>query len=220
MVYAVFENVRYIAFDINGTLIGGQYHPWKWVFELGLGLKRRKNSFPLSWFEVQTGQKSFEEMVSNFYFVDDLTTLKKEAFKVYMNDLTLRKGCLELLETLRHKYELVVCSDTSGVTKVIAEFFNLEKYFSRFFYSIDMGLVKSDRKFWTTFLSSFSGIKSNEFIMVGDNPRCDIHWPNVLGMGTIQIETTELLSSLEIIDEYDKPSFYVTNLDQIKNLIM
>ena len=219
---AVFKNVRCVAFDINGTLIDGRYRHWEWVLEEGLGLKKQENAPPPKWYEAQAGQLSFEEAVSLTYIVEHPETLRERAFKVYMADLKLREGCIELLEALRRKYELVICSDTSGVTKVIAKTFGLERYFTKFFYSIDIGWLKSDREFWTTFLSSFPKAEPDEFVMVGDNPRCDIHWPNVLGIGTIQIETTEMLSqrSLQVMDEYDRPGLYVRSLGEISKILL
>jgi hypothetical protein len=106
--------------------------------------------------------------------------------------------------------------------KKIAKTFGLERYFAKFFYSIDIGWLKSDREFWATFLSSFSKAKPEEFVMIGDNPRCDVRWPNVLGMGTIQIETTETLSSrsLEVLDGYDKPNLYVKSLGEISKILL
>jgi FMN phosphatase YigB (HAD superfamily) len=221
VVHTVFESVHRVAFDINGTLIGGRYYRWEWIFEEGLGLKKREDAPPLKWYEVQAGRLSFEDTVSLTYVVEDPKTLREEAFRVYLAHLELREGCVELLENLRRMYELVICSDTSGVTKMIAKHFDLEKYFSKFFYSIDIGWLKSDREFWVTFLSSFPDARPDEFAMVGDNTRCDIHWPNVFGMGTIQVETTEMLSvhSLEVLDEYDQPNLYVRNLDEISRFL-
>jgi len=218
----LFEAVCCVAFDINGTLIDGRYRGWDEVFREVLGLRRRENAPPLRWNEVQTGRLSFEETVALTYVVEHPETLRDEAFKVYMAGLKLRKGCTELLEALQEKYELVVCSDTSGVTKVIANAFGLEKYFSKSFYSIDIGWMKSDREFWIAFLSSFPKRRPEEFVMVGDNPRCDVHWPNVFGMGTIQIETTEmfLYRTLEVLDEYDRPDVYVRNLGEISKILL
>jgi len=217
----MFENIRFVALDINGTLIDGEYHSWGWVFENGLGLRKRKKAVPLKWYEVQTGRLSFEDAVSQTYEFEDSRSVFEEANEVYMADLRLRDGCTDLLEALRQKFTLVVCSDTSGVTKVIVKNFDLEKYFSSFFYSIDIGWLKSDRKFWEVFLKSFPNVKPNEFIMFGDNVRCDIHWPNFFGMSTVQIRTTENLTpqSLEAFDEYDKATFSISNLDEFRSLI-
>jgi len=218
----LFKNVRCVAFDINGTLIGGRYHRWEDVFEKGLSLKKKGDTSSLMGYDVQTGRLSFDRAVSLSYIVERPETLREEAFKVYMSDLRLREGCIELLNALRRRYDLVVCSDTSGVTKAIVRKFGLEEYFSKFFYSIDLGWMKSDREFWTTFLSNFPSTKPEEFVMVGDNPRCDIHWPNVFGMGTIQIKTTEMLptSSLEVLDEYDRPVLYVSSLVEISEFLL
>jgi len=172
---------------------GYGYTAWEDVLEKGLGLTRRENSNPqLAWSRALIGLISFEEMVSEAYDVREVDDIRTEAYAIYMRNLRLRDGCLDLLGSLGKKYDLVVCSDTSGVTKTIAKKFGLEQYFSRLFYSCDMGCVKSDSQFWKVFLSSFPKMKSEDFVMIGDNPKADIHWPKALGMGTILIESTEL----------------------------
>jgi len=223
----MFENIGCVAFDINGTLIDGVYRRWEWVFEVGLGLRRRAGGPKLRWYEVQTGRLSFEEAVSASYVVNcggewQTGSIQEEAFRVYLEGLRLRDGCLDLLEALQGRLDLVVCSDTSGVTKVIARKFGLEKYFNRFYYSIDVGWLKSDRGFWNAFLAANSGRRPEEFVMVGDNPLCDVHWPRILGLGTIQVKTTELLpeESLRIIDEFDRPDLRVASLDEVAGALL
>ncbi len=217
----MFEDIRLVAIDINGTLIDGEYHSWNWVFENGLGLRKRQNAVPLKWYEVQTGRLSFEDAVSQTYESVDHKSVFEEANRVYMADLRLRDGCTDLLESLRQRFTLVVCSDTSGVTKVIVKAFGLEKYFSSSFYSIDLGWLKSDRKFWEVFLKSFPDARPNEFMMFGDNVRCDIHWPNFFGMSTVHIKTTEKLTpqSIEVFDEYDRATVSINDLDELRSLI-
>ena len=217
----MFEDIRLVAIDINGTLIDGEYHSWNWVFENGLGLRKRQNAVPLKWYEVQTGRLAFEDVVSQTYESVDHKSVFEEANRVFMADLRLRDGCTDLLESLKQRFTLVVCSDTSGVTKVIVKAFGLEKYFSSSFYSIDLGWLKSDRKFWEVFLKSFPDATPNEFMMFGDNVRCDIHWPNFFGMSTVQIKTTEKLTpqSLEVFDKYDRATASINDLDELRSLI-
>jgi len=122
---------------------------------------------------------------------------------------------------LQSKYRLIICSDTSGVTKVIAQTFELEKYFTQDFYSIDVGWMKSDREYWEHVLSRNGDATVNQFVMLGDNPSRDIYWPNVLGMLTIQIATTELLSqqALTIKNRFEKPDYLITSLKEIKHIL-
>lgn len=217
----VSTDIKVVAIDINGTLIGGRYLHWTEIFEKRMGLKKRSNAPPLQWYEVQTGQMSFEETVSATYVVTNPKTLRDRAIVIYMQHLELREGCLELLEYLQSKYRLIICSDTSGVTKVIAQTFGLTKYFSQDYYSIDIGWMKSDREYWEYVLSCNRDTSVNHFVMLGDNPSRDIYWPNVLGMLTIQIETTELLSRqmLSIKNRFEKPDYLVTSLKEIKNIL-
>ncbi len=214
----MFENARFIALDINGTLIDGVYRSWEWVFEHGLNLKKKQEGSHLRWREVQTGHLSFEDAVSMIYDSVDYETVREEANRIYMTDLNLREGCIDLLETLSQRYILIVCSDTSSVTKVIVKYFGLEKYFSSFFYSIDIGWLKRDCDFWKVFLRSFPESRADEFVMIGDNTRCDIHWPNFFGISTIQVKTTENLSveSLTIRDQFDRPSVSANDLHDVE----
>lgn len=219
--YAVSTDIKIVAVDINGTLIGGQYLHWTEIFEERLGLQKRNDAPPLQWYEVQTGQVSFEETVAATYVVTNTETLRDRAIETYMQHLELREGCLELLEYLQSKYRLIICSDTSGVTKVIAQTFELEKYFTQDFYSIDVGWMKSDREYWEHVLSRNRDASVNQFVMLGDNPSRDIYWPNVLGMLTIQIATTELLSqqALTIKNRFEKPDYLITRLKEIKHIL-
>lgn len=219
--YAVSTDIKIVAVDINGTLIGGQYSHWTEIFEERLGLQKRSDAPPLQWYEVQTGQVSFEETVTATYVVTNPETLRDRAIETYMQHLELREGCLELLEYLQSKYRLIICSDTSGVTKVIAQTFDLEKYFTQDFYSIDVGWMKSDREYWEHVLSRNRDASVNQFVMLGDNPSRDIYWPNVLGMLTIQIATTELLSqqALTIKNRFEKPDYLITRLKEIKHIL-
>jgi FMN phosphatase YigB (HAD superfamily) len=217
----VSTDIKVVAVDINGTLISGQYLHWTEIFEKKLGLQKRSNAPPLQWYEVQTGQMSFEEVVATTYAVTDLETLRDQAIEIYMQHLELREGCLELLDYLQSKYRLIICSDTSGVTKVIAQTFNLAKYFTQDHYSIDIGWMKSDREYWEHVLSCNRDASVTQFVMLGDNPSRDIYWPNVLGMLTIQIETTELLShqTLSIKNRFEKSDYLVTSLNEIKYIL-
>lgn len=219
--YAVSTDIKIVAVDINGTLIGGQYLHWTEIFEERLGLQKRSDAPPLQWYEVQTGQVSFEDTVAATYVVTNPETLRDRAIETYMQHLELREGCLELLEYLQSKYRLIICSDTSGVTKVIAQTFELEKYFTQDFYSIDVGWMKSDREYWEHVLSRNGDASVNQFVMLGDNPSRDIYWPNVLGMLTIQIATTELLSqqALTIKNRFEKPDYLITCLKEIKHIL-
>ncbi|MEM2935730.1 MAG: HAD family hydrolase, partial [Candidatus Bathyarchaeia archaeon] len=105
-------------------------------------------------------------------------------------------------EKLAEKYQLILCSDTTGVAKEVVKKFDIKKYFDKLFYSCDLGALKSERKFWTEVLSNFPGSEPFEFLVIGDSPRSDIYWPKKLGMHTILIR-----SAISSPDDYvEKPT--------------
>jgi len=218
--FAVNNDIKVVAVDINGTLIGGQYLHWDEIFQERLGLQRNE-AVPLKWYEVQTGQLTFEETVATTYVVKNPDTIRDRAIEIYMQNLELRDGCMDLLEYLQSKYCLIICSDTSGVTKVISQTFELEKYFAQSYYSIDVGWMKSDQEYWEHVLSAYHDTPVNQFVMLGDNPSRDTYWPNRLGMWTILIKTTELLSpqALAVTNRYEKPDYIVEKLAEIKSIL-
>jgi FMN phosphatase YigB (HAD superfamily) len=219
--FTVNNDIKVVAVDINGTLIGGQYLHWSEIFEERLGLQKRSNAPPLKWYEVQTGELTFEETVATTYVVKNPDTLQDRAIEIYMQNLELREGCMDLLEYLQSKYCLIICSDTSGVTKVIAQTFELDKFFAQSFYSIDVGWMKSDQEYWELVQSAYRDTPVNQFVMLGDNPSRDTSWPNKLGMWTILIKTTELLSpqALAVTNNYEQPDYIVEKLSEIKSIL-
>ncbi|MEM2093711.1 MAG: HAD family hydrolase [Candidatus Bathyarchaeia archaeon] len=211
-----FESIRCVGVDINGTLIEGyKYTKWEDIFEKGLGLVRKPGSnLNLSWSRALKGEISFEEMIQETYNTRGLD-IKSQAYAIYMESLRLREGCIDLLEFLSSKYPLVVCSDTSGITKKLVQRFGLEKYFSAFLYSCDVGYVKSDRRFWRRLLGCFPNLRTDEFAIVGDNPKADVRWPKALGMRTILIQSTELhIETNHAVNIY-RPHVYVRALSDV-----
>jgi len=198
------RGVKYVIFDLNGTLVIGSYPSWREVLENKLGLQR-KGGEALSLEKLRLiakGVQSFEGMLLRLYGVENPGEVKGRAFELYASGIGLRENALEVLEKLGKKHRLILCSDTTGVAKEVVKKFKIKKYFTKLFYSCDMESLKSERKFWTEVLANFPSSEPSEFLVIGDSPRSDVYWPKGLGMHTVLIRS--VISSLD--DYVEKPT--------------
>jgi len=218
-------SARYILFDLNGTLAVGNYPDWYRIIEDVLGLKR-KDVEPISldvFRSVARGHQSLVEAFSSIYEIGERKDFELRAFKIYLSDIRVRKSAIKVLKTLQAKYTLCLCSDTMGAAKMLVKKLRLERYFSRIFFSCDLGFLKSEKGFWIKFLSTFKKASPNEFMMIGDNPRSDIYWPKKMGMYTILIESN-ISSPQDYVPKprrfnYEKPDHHIKHLEEILNYL-
>jgi FMN phosphatase YigB (HAD superfamily) len=216
------RGIRYVIFDLNGTLVIGSYPSWREVLETKLGLERKgKEMLSLERLRFMAkGVQSFEEILLRLYGVENPGEVKGRAFELYTSGIRLRENILEVLQKLGKKYRLILCSDTTGVAKGIVKKFKIKKYFTKLFYSCDMGSLKSERKFWTEVLANFPSSEPSEFLVIGDSPRSDVYWPKKLGMHTILIR-----SAISSPDDYvEKPTGSIGEepeyaIETLKNLL-
>jgi len=198
------KGINYVIFDLNGTLVIGSYPSWREVLENKLGLER-KGGEELSLERLRLmakGVQPFEEVLLRFYGVENPGEVKGRAFDLYTSSIGLRENAIDVLEKLGKKHRLILCSDTTGVAKEVVKKFNIKKYFTKLFYSCEMGSLKSERKFWAEVISNFPTSKPSEFLVIGDSPRSDVYWPKRLGMHTILIR-----SAISSSDDYvEKPT--------------
>jgi FMN phosphatase YigB (HAD superfamily) len=221
----VFTHVKYVLFDLNGTIVVGKYPDWQRLLEDVMGYQRLTLSdLSLDVFRsIARGHQSFFEALSNFYRIEDETDLNTIVLNRYISGITLRRSAIKTLKTLVDRYELVLCSDTTGTAKVLVEKFQLEKYFSKMFFSCDIGFLKSEREFWNYVLSHYSTAKPTDFLMVGDNPRPDIYWPKRLGMRTILI-TSDISSPQDYTAHptgsiYEQPDHSIKDIAEVLYLL-
>ncbi|MBI2609729.1 HAD family hydrolase [Candidatus Giovannonibacteria bacterium] len=128
--------------------------------------------------------------------------------------LRLYPGVFETLSTLSKKYTLSTASHTQGsFTQLELRELDIEKFFSYFVYSSDIGLRKESPDFYKRALE-IVGRKSEDCIMVGDNYDVDVHVPQQLGIRAIWIKNPITCGRYPTAEEYQN---YV-NLDDIENL--
>lgn len=218
-------NIRFIIFDLNGTLVVGEYPDWHRVLEDCLGFKRRGSEYlSLDVFRsVARGRQSLLEGFTKAYDFDWDEGLEARAIDAYVSGIRLRKNAVHILERLERRYRLILCSDTTGPAKVVVKRLRLKKFFSRMFFSCDMGFLKSERGFWDRALSNLQYSTPKELLMVGDNPFSDVYWPKKIGMHTVLIES-DISSPQDYVAKpegsiYEEPDLYIIDLEELLKLL-
>lgn len=190
-----FDNVRFIVFDLNGTLVVERYLRPDEMLENVLKCQRRGRKLSVEDLRsVARGEWSLKKIIAEIYDEGNPEIVANQYYKLQASRVSFRTNALEVLTELRKRYQLILCSDTTGIAREVFKNLNLHNYFKSVFFSCDVGYLKSERKFWTKMLSHFPGLKTRELLVVGDNPRADTFHPNRLGMHTIQIENPLQLS--------------------------
>lgn len=102
--------------------------------------------------------------------------------------LRLYPGVFDTLSSLAKEYTLSTASHTQGsFTQLELRELNIEKLFSYFVYSSDIGLRKESPDFYRYALNTV-GKKAADCIMVGDNYDVDILVPKQLGIRSVWIK--------------------------------
>ena len=218
------ENIRYVVFDLNGTLVVEDYLRHDEVLEVILKCRRRGRGMTVEDLrDVSKGNRSLKEMIARLYTVDNPAAVACQFLEIQSSRIVFREKTLDILSELQGRYKLILCSDTTGIAKMVVKKLDLSRYFIKVLYSCDVGYLKSEEEFWTNLLSYFHEARSTEFLVVGDNPRADTYHPKRLGMHTIQIKNPIQLSldyrERSIDSDEEKPECCIKDLEEILPLL-
>lgn len=119
---------------------------------------------------------------------EKVCSLIYEYHKIARGYARLYPNVAETLARLKEKYTLSIASYTQGCfTKSELTELGIEKYFSYFVYTSDIGFHKASPKFYERCLE-ITGEKAENCVMVGDNYDVDILIPQKLGIKTIWVK--------------------------------
>jgi len=218
------EDVRYIVFDLNGTLVIEDNLRYDEVLEDILKCCRKGRRLAVKDLrEVAGGKLPLSEMISRLYVVNDPEDVSRRLISVKVSRTVLKEKSLDVLSALQEKYYLVLSSDTTGIAKEVVNNLDLSKYFVKAFYSCDIGYLKSEEGFWTALLSHFPRARTQEFLVVGDNPRADVYHPCRLGMHTVLVENPVKPSydyrEASTESDEEEPEYRIKELGEVLQLL-
>ncbi len=126
---------------------------------------------------------------------ENISDLIYEYRKISRGYVKLYPKVEETLARLSEKYTLSIASYTqSSFTQPELKELDIEKYFSYFVFSSDIGFRKESTEFYKKCLQVV-GKNPTDCIMVGDNYREDISIPSQLGINTIWIKNPDTYSN-------------------------
>src|SRR3989338_10641253 len=119
---------------------------------------------------------------------EKICSLIYEYHKIARGYARLYPDVAETLARLKEKYILSIASYTQGCfTKSELIELGIEKYFSYFVYTSDIGFHKASPKFYEQCLK-IVGKNAEDCVMIGDNYDVDILVPQKLGLKTVWIK--------------------------------
>src|SRR3989338_3603554 len=118
----------------------------------------------------------------------DVASLLSEYHKIARGYARLYPRVVETLAELEKHYTLAVASYTQGCyTKTELKELGIERFFTHFIYTSDIGFHKASREFYKQCLATV-GKGAEDCVMIGDNYDVDVLVPQKLGMKTIWVK--------------------------------
>jgi FMN phosphatase YigB (HAD superfamily) len=208
--------IKAIFFDFWGTLVeNGIRSPVKQV-KWDLRLKETDFSEYIVKFEEVFMTKSFDDLKQGFgevakaFNVDAPEDVIEKLIGMWNKNSILAKPydeTIDVLTDLKKDYKLVLISNTdSSSVRSVLEKFDMNKYFDEIALSCDTGLLKSNKKSFSTILKKLK-IKKTESIMVGDSMESDIKGAENAGIKAI------------LVDRYNKREYEnkISNLNELRD---
>jgi HAD superfamily hydrolase (TIGR01549 family) len=135
-----------------------------------------------------------EKDLKNKLSEDEVSFLIYEYRRISRGYAKLYPKVAETLAKLSEKYILSIASYTQGsFTRPELKELGIEKYFSYFVFSSDIGFRKESPEFYKKCLE-IVGKNPTDCVMIGDNYREDVAVPSQLGINTIWIKNPDTYS--------------------------
>lgn len=147
---------------------------------------------------------------------EEVCSLVYEYYKISRGHARLYPGVAETLTELKEKYILAIASYTQRcfIKPEIKEL-GIDKFFSYFIYTSDVGFHKASTKFYEHCLEII-GKKAEECVMVGDNYDVDVVIPQKLGIRAVWVKNP--LTASQYAHLFDKEPKDMVNLNEFVKL--
>jgi len=192
----VLEMVKFISFDMDGTLIDPEFTDWVWGHGLptlyaekhGIPFERAKAFVEGEYHKV--GESAIEWYDIKYWFrFFELEMPWQILMERYTDKIRVYPDVNHVLDRLRGKFSLILTSN-AGREFIDIEFrvTGLGKYFNKIFSATsDFGLVKKTSSFYQK-VCRILGVSPDEMVHVGDHYEFDYLVPQTLGIQAFYID--------------------------------
>jgi len=188
--------VRAIFFDFWGTLVeNGVWSPIKQVKNI-LNIKLPFSEYVMRMERAMMTSK-FEDLRSAFVAVCKEFDLEVNEDKlgqlvgIWNKSWMLAKPyeeTIDCLEKLKKKYKLILVSNTDNFSiEQVMNKFGLSELFDYTFFSYNLGIIKTDKRFLEHILSKIN-LTADDCVMVGDSLQSDIMAAKAAGIKAVLID--------------------------------
>lgn len=190
------RSVRYISFDMDGTLINSQFTDWVWGYgipnlyaeKVGLPFETAKRHVEEEYRKVGDGAIEWYDIKYWLRFLQ-LEISWYDLMERYVDKINVYPDANQLLEQLRDRFRLVLTSNAGR------EFINIEleatglaSYFEKIFSATsDFGEVKKTTSFYQR-ICQILGVPPQEVVHVGDHYDFDYLVPRALGIHAFYLD--------------------------------
>jgi HAD superfamily hydrolase (TIGR01549 family) len=148
---------------------------------------------------------------------EEVTTLISEYRRIGRGHIKVYTGVIEVLTQLAKEYTLATASYTQGCyTQIDLKDLDIEKFFTHFFYTSDIGFHKESPEFYKFCLQAVKK-DSKDCVMIGDNYIADVLTPQKLGINAIWMKNP--ITMYEYSPEQSSLSIDVKNIDALPELL-
>jgi HAD superfamily hydrolase (TIGR01509 family) len=211
----VFDGVKWIFFDMGGTLID-ESESYKGWFQNASGAVGGAIG-------AEEIERVYLEGLAN-YTATIVGQLKPYGFEwnttagLYPSERdTVYPQATPLLERLSRRYRLAVIANQSLGAEERLERYGILKYFDFVLGSADVGFSKPDPRIFLLALEK-AGCAPHEAVMIGDRPDNDIYPAKLLGMRTVRVRQGYAACQLPRSAEYEA-DITVDSLDNTSEIL-
>lgn len=150
------------------------------------------------------------------YQQGDLQRITDALWRPYVQNARMRKGVKEILQFLREK-DLkmgIVANIWSGGMNPVLRRLDIEQFFQTTVADMDVGFAKPDARIFHLTLDNL-GLRQDQVLMVGDNPKTDIKGAHDLGICTVRLMRGVCRTQSNIV----KPDFRIRNISSLVSIV-
>lgn len=221
-----------ILFDLDNTIFDTQKNATLALHKMSIAKSFPFNSNQMNWWfkvndllwgKFEAGvinrkellDSRFKTFFGKYNIEVDSAKFEKEFQALFAAEHALMPNAIDMLEFVGQHHDLFVVSNGSKqkqLTQLAGA--DISKYFDKIFLAEDIGYKKPDTQFFDSVQSNIHGATESNMLVVGDSLTADIAGANHAHIDSVWYDTEH-----SEVDSEIKPTYTITNLNELSNLI-